>query len=96
MPSVIDLYGKFGKYIQNSTVVRLHGPDRNEIEKTSRGIWNSILEPKEDELNRIAGIVRELLDRKVEVYVNMNNHYEGSAPLSIRRLEKFLRDDENI
>lgn len=95
MPSVIDLYEKFGKYIQGSTIIRLHGPDRSEIEKTSGGKWNRILEPKDDELNRIARIVKDLLERKVEVYVNMNNHYEGSAPLSIQRLKKFLADDDS-
>jgi uncharacterized protein YecE (DUF72 family) len=94
MPSVVDIYSKYGKYIQNATVIRLHGPNRSEIEKASGGIWNRILEPKEDELNRIADIIRDLLDRKMEVYVNMNNHYEGSAPLSIRRLEKFLRNGD--
>jgi uncharacterized protein YecE (DUF72 family) len=94
MPSVIDLHGKFGQHIENSTVFRLHGPDRSEIEKTSGGLWNRVLEPKEEELKRIADIVKDLLDRKVEVYVNMNNHYEGSAPLSIRRLEKFLGEED--
>lgn len=93
MPSVIGVYDKYGKYIHDSTVIRLHGPDRSEIEKTSGGKWNRILEPKEDELNRIADIVRDLLERKVEVYVNMNNHYEGSAPLSIQRLKKLLGDE---
>jgi len=95
MPSVIDLYDKFREYIHDSTVIRLHGPDRSEIEKISGGNWNRILEPKEDELKHIAQIVRDLLERKVEVYVNMNNHYEGSAPLSIRRLEKFLANDNS-
>jgi uncharacterized protein YecE (DUF72 family) len=95
MPSMIDIYNKFGKFIHGSTVIRLHGPDRSEIEKSSGGRWNRILEPKEDELKRIAGIVRDLLDRKVEVYINMNNHYEGSAPLSIQRLQKFLADKKS-
>jgi uncharacterized protein YecE (DUF72 family) len=71
-------------------VIRLHGPDRSDIEKKSGGNWNKILEPKDAELQDIAGIVRELLDRKMDVYVNMNNHYEGSAPLSIKRLQKFM------
>jgi len=90
MPSIIEIYKKYGSYIQNSTVIRLHGPDRGDIEKESGGQWDRILQPKDDELEHIAHIVRDLLERKVEVYVNMNNHYEGSAPLSIRRLEKFL------
>jgi len=96
MPSIVDVYPKLGSYIQDSTVIRLHGPDREDIEKKSCGKWNRILQPKDDELSRIARIVRELLERKVEVYVNMNNHYEGSAPLSIQRLEKFLAKGDKV
>ncbi|UCF63949.1 MAG: DUF72 domain-containing protein [bacterium] len=98
MPSIVDLYSKIGSFIRRGTVIRLHGPDRGDIEKESGGKWNRILQPKDDELSRIAGIVRDLLERKVEVYVNMNNHYEGSAPLSIQRLEKFLTtgDSEDL
>ena len=71
-------------------VIRLHGPDRSDIEKKSGGNWDKILEPKDKELQDIAEIVRNLLERKMDVYVNMNNHYEGSAPLSIKRLQKFI------
>ena len=92
MPPVTDIYKKFLGFLNKPVVFRLHGPDRSDIEKRSGGNWNRILDPRDQELNQIAGIVKELLDRKFEVYVNMNNHYEGSAPLSIKRLEKFLSD----
>jgi len=90
MPPVTDIYKKFHDFLKKPVVIRLHGPDRSDIEKRSGGNWNRILDPRDQELNQIAGIIKELLDRKFEVYVNMNNHYEGSAPLSIKRLEKFL------
>jgi uncharacterized protein YecE (DUF72 family) len=92
MPPVTDIYKKFHDFLKKPVVIRLHGPDRSDIEKRSGGNWNRILDPRDQELNQIAGIIKELLDRKFEVYVNMNNHYEGSAPLSIKRLEKFLSD----
>jgi uncharacterized protein YecE (DUF72 family) len=46
--------------------------------------------PKDDELPEIAAVIRDLLNEGVNVYVNVNNHYEGSAPLTIRRLEALL------
>ena len=90
LPPVAGIYRKFKSFLLSPVVIRLHGPDRSDIEKKSGGNWNKILEPKDGELQDIASIIRELLDRKMEIYVNMNNHYEGSAPLSIRRLQKFL------
>ncbi len=92
MPSIIETYKKFKSFIKNVTIIRLHGPDRSAIEKVSGGSWNEVLEPKENELRDIAKMVNDLLNRNISVYVNMNNHYEGSAPLSIRRLEKFLSE----
>jgi uncharacterized protein YecE (DUF72 family) len=90
MPPVAGIYRKFKSFLNSPVVIRLHGPDRSDIEKKSGGYWDKILEPKDKELQDIAAIMRELLDRKLDVYVNMNNHYEGSAPLSIKRLQKFM------
>ncbi len=94
VPSIIPVFREFGKWLSDFTVIRLHGPDRSGIEERSGGKWDKILEPRDDELKQISQVVRELLDRKMDVYVNMNNHYEGSAPLSIKRLEKFLSAQE--
>lgn len=90
MPSIIDVYDKFGKYIREKAVIRLHGGDRKEIEEKSRGRWNQILEPKDDELRQVVDMVRDLLARNIEVYVNVNNHYEGSAPITIRKFRELM------
>jgi hypothetical protein len=37
-----------------------------------------------------AGIVRPNARKNILTYVNFNNHYEGSAPLSIRRFLETL------
>jgi len=50
MPKVSDIYRQFKQYITSTTIIRLHGPDRSEIEKKSAGNWDKILEPKEKEL----------------------------------------------
>ncbi|MFQ5584360.1 MAG: DUF72 domain-containing protein [Calditrichia bacterium] len=90
MPSIVDIYDKFGKYIREKAVIRLHGGDRKEIEEKSRGRWNRILEPKDDELRLVVDMVRDLLAREVDVFLNVNNHYEGSAPITIRKFRELM------
>lgn len=91
MPPIWDLYSKFKDKIQDKVVIRLHGPNREEIEKTSEGNWNEIIFPKDSELIHIVEILKDLDSRKIDTYVNVNNHYEGSAPLTIQRIQNLLR-----
>ena len=42
------------------------------------------------ELPQIAAMVSDLIASGREVRVDVNNHYEGSAPESIERLKGFL------
>ena len=90
MPPIADIYVNFWSYIQNYTVVRLHGPDRSDIEAKSKGIWDSIIEPKDSELSQITKIISELDEKNLDIYVNVNNHYEGSAPLTIEQIRRLL------
>lgn len=90
MPSIFEIYKKFKDYIKDFTVIRLHGPDRHGIENRSGGQWNKILDAKDDELEKLIEMIEELLDRNVDIYLNVNNHYEGSAPLTIQKIKKLL------
>ena len=90
MPPISTIYTRYWKQIKDVSVIRLHGPDRSDIEEKSKGIWNRILEPKTDELSEITRIIRELKEKNLDVYVNVNNHYEGSAPLTIERIKDLL------
>lgn len=90
MPSVVEVYNKFKEYINNMTVIRLHGEDRRGIEKISEGNWNKIYINRQAELKEIADLVNELTSKTVDVYLNINNHFEGSAPLTIERIKKLL------
>ncbi len=90
MPPVWDIYDKFGHFIEGNLVIRLHGPNREDIEKKSGGNWNKIIFPKDDELRQIAEILKDLERRKIDTYINVNNHYEGSAPLTIERIKSIL------
>jgi uncharacterized protein YecE (DUF72 family) len=35
-------------------------------------------------------MVKELVAQGVSVYLNVNNHYEGSAPLTLDRIQRLL------
>jgi len=97
LPPVADLAlanrGHFGQTV----VVRLLGDDRQAIETRTQNRWNEIVDPK-PQLPRIAAMLRDLASSGAylsgrSVLVNVNNHYEGSAPRSIERLKGFLLDD---
>lgn len=91
MPSIIEVYLKDWPLLTSPTVIRLHGPSRSDIEEKSKGIWNRILEPKNDEIAKITKVIEEMHARNLEVYVNVNNHYEGSAPLTVERIRSMMR-----
>ncbi len=90
MPSVWNVFNEYKDYISSPTVIRLHGPDRSGIEKKTGGIWNEIVEPKDDEIDKISEIIFYLNKKEIDVYVNVNNHFEGSAPLTIEKIKKKI------
>ncbi len=92
MPSIVELYIKWRDELakHDAVVIRLHGPNRQGIEKHTGKVWDRIVAPKDDELSAIAGVTKDLLKRGVNVFVNVNNHYEGSAPLTIERFQERL------
>ena len=90
MPSIFSLYEKHKNDIEKFTVIRLHGPDRSDIEKKAKNNWNKILEPKDNELDLLKGMITDLIERKIKVTISVNNHYEGSAPLTIDRLLRLF------
>lgn len=92
MPPVTDVYGKWSALItqQDSVVVRLQGPDRRAIEDETSKQWNRIAAPKDEELPGIVEMIKDILESGTDVYVNVNNHYEGSAPLTIERVRALL------
>src|SRR5690606_3994076 len=90
MPPVWEVFSKFKDYINKTVVLRLHGPDRKGIEEKSGNVWNSIIEPRDDEIDKIVGIIEFFNSKNVDTYVNVNNHFEGSAPLTINRIKDKL------
>lgn len=73
--------------------VRLHGDDRSGIEKRTGSNWNALVQSKQSELETIAPLLFKLAKEGRTIFVNVNNHYEGSAPLTIEKLVALLTEE---
>lgn len=93
MPPVWEVFDKYRNLLEGTVVLRLHGPDRKGIEVKTENVWNNIVEPKDDEIDKIIDIINYLDSQKVDTYVNVNNHFEGSAPLTINKIKERLIEE---
>jgi len=90
MPRIGEVFERFGPGTASFQVIRLHGGDRLEIEGETGEVWNRIVAPKPAGLEAAAKIVRANAKKRILTYLNLNNHFEGSAPLSLRRFLDVL------
>lgn len=90
MPSIIGLIDRYLEELPDWLVIRLHGGDRKGIEERSGGTWNRIVDPRDEELAAVVERIGTIQRRGILTYLNVNNHYEGSAPLTISRIEALL------
>jgi uncharacterized protein YecE (DUF72 family) len=72
------------------TVIRLHGSDREAIEKQVGDDWSQIVAPKDQDIKELARMLEDLKIRNVSHYLLVNNHFEGSAPRTIARIGETL------
>jgi uncharacterized protein YecE (DUF72 family) len=86
MPPIGDVFEVHRPVTAPVSIIRLHGPDRAKIEAETRGVWNRIVQPFDEGLESAVRIIDWNSARGVRTIVNVNNHYEGSAPLTIDRL----------
>lgn len=91
MPPFPGVFAGYGQYIRDFTVIRLMGEDRNGIEERAGNRWDKIIDNRDAELPAIVAAVRRLAEQGVKVFVNINNHYEGCAPLTIGKLQELLK-----
>lgn len=91
MPPVIETFNKFKEYFTGTIIFRLHGPDRKNIEHISKGIWNQIYIDRQEELKGLSKIFKELITKDVDLFINVNNHFEGSAPLTIQKIKNLMK-----
>ncbi len=90
MPPIGKVFEDFEPETAGFQVIRLHGGDRQEIEAETGDVWDQVVAPKPEGLESAAKIVRSNARKNILTYVNFNNHYEGSAPLSIKRFLETL------
>ncbi len=50
MPFIFALYKKYRELIKDMAVIRLHGSDRQGIEKVTGKDWSQIVAPKDEEI----------------------------------------------
>jgi uncharacterized protein YecE (DUF72 family) len=91
MPPIFDVYKQFGAKISSLTVIRLHGGDRREIEDKTGNDWSDIVDPKDGDLQSLATMLADLSVRNIETFLYVNNHFEGSAPRTIARINELLK-----
>lgn len=89
MPPLSEVVSHFDTRTAGFSVVRLHGPDRAGIEEQTGGDWSQIVDPKDASLAVAANLIHTNEDAGVTTYVNVNNHCEGCAPLTIQRLAEL-------
>jgi len=85
-----DIVAKHDVRTADFSTIRLHGPNRQAIEARTGGLWGEIVDPKDEGLKATASIIRQNAGKGITTFVNVNNHYEGSAPLTIQRLLQLL------
>ena len=90
MDDISQTIERYEPLMGDTVSIRLHGDDREGIEEETGGVWNHLVHPRDMELSRAAQSINMLAERGRVVYVQVNNHYEGSAPLTIERLKALL------
>jgi uncharacterized protein YecE (DUF72 family) len=90
MPPISKVTEEIDIRSEKPLIIRLMGPDRQKMEKLTGEKWDKIVAPKDESLNSVANIVEQNIEQKRKVFVNVNNHYEGCAVLTIERLVNML------
>jgi uncharacterized protein YecE (DUF72 family) len=93
MPPIFDIYEQFKEKIKDLVVIRLHGPDRQEIEERTGNDWSNIVAPRDADLQALSKMLGDLQERGIETFIYVNNHFEGSAPRTIARIDAMVSAD---
>ncbi len=87
-----EIFEKYDTATADFGVIRLHGGDRKEMEERTGEKWDRIVEPRDAALQSAAEIVGDYFRRRIHTFVNVNNHFEGSAPLTAERFVRMLKE----
>jgi uncharacterized protein YecE (DUF72 family) len=91
MPKIGEVFERFHPLTSDFSVIRLHGGDRKEIEEMTKENWDRVVLPQPEGIKAAVRITRAHLREKAVTYINANNHFEGSAPLTLERFLEALR-----
>ncbi len=87
MPSIFEIFAKYKALVRSAIVIRLHGPDRTGIEEVTGKKWDEIVQPMDDDISRLDNMLSEL---EANVFIFVNNHFEGSAPRTISKISERI------
>lgn len=90
MPPIFGIYWQFREKLASPVIIRLHGGDRKDMEERTSEVWDRIIEPKDADLAELVKMVSDLRQHKHDIFINVKNHYEGSAPKNIEKIMAFL------
>jgi uncharacterized protein YecE (DUF72 family) len=90
MPPIEEVISSHNINTAPYTIVRLQGKDRQGMDTKTDKTWNKIVEDRD--IQSLTDYVKDNVDKKILSIVNINNHYEGCAPLTIQRIIESLFD----
>ena len=62
------------------------------MEKATGKIWNKIVENRDQDIDNLIEMLKYLNKKGVDVFINVNNNYEGSSPLTIKKIQDKLNE----
>ncbi|MDD5707977.1 MAG: DUF72 domain-containing protein [Kiritimatiellae bacterium] len=90
MPPIRDVYATCAELLTENIVVRLHGPDWEGMEQRTGQDWSKVVEPRDGDIDALAAVLKDLRGRQRKAWVFVNNHFEGCAPATVRKIERRL------
>lgn len=87
MPHIYEVYEKYQHNLNDNVIIRLLGGDRKSIEEKTGLMWDALVDEKQD-LPRIIEMIHDISDKNKNVFVYVNNHFEGSAPITIGKIRR--------
>ncbi|MFA6785477.1 MAG: DUF72 domain-containing protein, partial [Sphaerochaeta sp.] len=90
MDDLSTLLQQSGTVLGPLACIRLHGEDRKEMEKATGEDWSQIVSPKDAELERLVPLLDRVIRSETVLFINVNNHYEGSSPRTIDKLQALF------
>lgn len=90
MPPGFGLCEMYAEQLTENVVIRLHGPDRAGIEERAGMDWSALIEKRDGDLDALASMLKKLGAHRRNIWLFVNNHFEGSAPLTIERIRERI------